>query len=47
MLTDVGETAWTLFWYKREDSQVLTAAEAKERVKSLLHAANRVLELSP
>jgi len=41
MLTDVGESAWTLFWYKPSDSR--DATDAKERASMLLSAAQRAL----
>jgi hypothetical protein len=43
MLTDVGEASWTLFWYKKKDSQGVSEAEAKGRAAALLLAAHRML----
>ena len=43
LVTDVEDKAWTLYWYKPEDSKSLTAAEAKDRVQSLLQAVQQLL----
>ena len=41
VLTDVGESTWTLFWYKPSDSQ--GAAPSKATVTGLLGAAQRIV----
>jgi len=45
LISDVGETAWTLFWYKRSDSVQVTESVAKAQALQLVKAATNLLEL--
>jgi hypothetical protein len=45
LLTDVGESAWTLFWYKQSDSQGLTETESKRKMRALLNATQRLFDM--
>jgi hypothetical protein len=45
LITDVEETKWTLFWYKRSDSTQLTETTGKAQALQLIKAATSLLEM--
>jgi len=45
LISDIGESAWTLFWYKRSDSIQVTESVAKTQALQLVKAAAALLEL--
>ena len=46
MISDVGETSWSLFWHKLADSRVLHASAQRAKAMSLMRTGMRLLELS-
>jgi len=45
LISDIGESTWTLFWYKRSDSIQVTESVAKTQALQLVKAAAALLEL--